>query len=77
MFSDIITDKDIGHFAIGMGGGKKWGYYVALWDRLEPDQALRIHTDHPTLDWATEKEAAHKAAAVLRNIADALEAAFP
>ena len=56
-------------------GNKKWGYYVSLTDadcNLGTVQLFPFW-DKP-YDWATPQEARAKAAAVLRELADLIEA---
>lgn len=59
-----------------MVGNEKWGYSINIYDTADNSAKVALVPNNPgPLDWATPKEAATKAAAVLRELAALIEAA--
>ena len=68
-------NPEIAPLAFEVLGSEKWGYYVKMWDAGVPEgDYLELCRQDRFCDWPSKQEAATKAAAVLRELADLLEA---
>ena len=75
--SNRVTSRDPMNTPLAwrMVGNDKWGYAVHIYDTADNSaQVGLVPNNAGPLDWDTPKEAAIKAAAVLRELADLLEA---